>query len=825
MSTSDWDLGQKLIEQGACSLDQVREVLSLQDRMRKMGAAPKPFARVLLERGYARRDQLLKAGVAPGDLPPELEKPAPAPAAAPEPETPSTKPLVWTAVALVALIVLVLVGRGVFSGDPGETVYVPPPELTAEEIDAIAREELARIAVAANGVSTYDNAPEIVAAYENFKQARAGSKWEVEGHRRLKEYKELLEVHAKAELEDLLKGDPPLRDARRWVELQAHYKKFPAKFLETSNAGATVRQKLQEIDQRITEKFTKERAEASKLYGERKFPEALALLQSMEAWVTPERLVEIQGMRRNLEIASRGAAEKSRQEVADAYFKIDGAFKQWMLRRDGYRAALVIRDFLTAPWKEDHRPFVRVREVDYEAILKLFEPWDPEKLAALCEAAIPEVDSPDRLGTGEGALLALRNAAFMSVFTRDQTAQFHAATSSKQPLDLPSLGKGHFDKKDGKTVFITEVGNVLDPESHPLTELDLAALAMMVGPANAAMEARVGFFYFYSAPEQLKAAYEHLARAYTKGAIGVKLFLGGLAVVAEGQLKRELETKFGAAKDLYKDRKWPQVRKLLGDLLDFPDHPFTRSVRPEVEKMLYEIAEGSDKEKELAVRYKGKAEMLEGGLLRVGYDFEGKEQQDAFESVTEEGARRFKGRWRVERGGMESSTDASVMRWKTPVKGDVILEYDLTPVDEPQNIVLNLYYNKGETRHYAVVLGFDWVGRQDGDRDNSAEDRNGMPRSCVIKYPVTVDKSLWKERDPWDAWKARLAGKPAGSWSPKKGETARIRVERQGPSIRVHADKALIWEGQDDEYSDGRLLFYSDRRTRIDNLAITFKPQ
>jgi len=49
MANADWDLGQKLIEQGACSMDQIREVLSLHDRMRKMGAMGKPFARVLLE--------------------------------------------------------------------------------------------------------------------------------------------------------------------------------------------------------------------------------------------------------------------------------------------------------------------------------------------------------------------------------------------------------------------------------------------------------------------------------------------------------------------------------------------------------------------------------------------------------------------------------------------------------------------------------------------------------------------------------------------------------------------------------------------------------
>ncbi|RPH50136.1 MAG: hypothetical protein EHM91_02330, partial [Planctomycetota bacterium] len=78
---TDWDLGQKLIEQGACSLDQVREVLSLKERMGDLGAMAKPFARLLLERGYVRRDQLLKAGVPEGELPPPTpeEKPAEAP--------------------------------------------------------------------------------------------------------------------------------------------------------------------------------------------------------------------------------------------------------------------------------------------------------------------------------------------------------------------------------------------------------------------------------------------------------------------------------------------------------------------------------------------------------------------------------------------------------------------------------------------------------------------------------------------------------------------------------------------------------------------------
>src|SRR6185503_3593384 len=107
---------------------------------------------------------------------------------------------------------------------------------------------------------------------------------------------------------------------------------------------------------------------------------------------------------------------------------------------------------------------------------------------------------------------------------------------------------------------------------------------------------------------------------------GVKLYLGGLAVAAEGELRRGLETKFGAAQDLFKDRKGPQAKKLLGEMLRYPDHPYTVSVRPEIEKMLFELAEGSVKEKQLGVRYMAKkVELAEAGTLRVIYDFDGED--------------------------------------------------------------------------------------------------------------------------------------------------------------------------------------------------------
>ncbi|MBI3855053.1 MAG: hypothetical protein HY293_05120 [Planctomycetes bacterium] len=810
MSNSDWDLGQKLVEQGACSLDQVREILSHQERMRQRGAVSKPFARTLLERGYARRDQLIRAGVPEKDLPPPVEE---KPAAAPAASTRAAKPLLIAALLLLGVGGLIVAGRGIVTGEKKNPDLERPRE---EDLAAARQAELDGIVEASKSSSTFENAPEIVRKYESFKSRAAGTQWEVEAHRKLKEYRDRAEVHAGAELAELQPGEGPLMDQKRWGELLAHWRKFPAKFLETTDSGQLVKRKIQEVSQKLLEAYAKGKAEVEKFADAKKFSDALAAARSLEISAPAERRDEVQGLRARIERESRGAAERTRVEVADAYFKVDGPFKQAMLRRDGYRAALAVREFVTAPWKPEQKPFVTVRGVDYEALLAAFEPWDPEKIAAICEAAIPEVDSPGRLGSGEEALLDLRNAALMAAFIRDQTAQFHAATSTKQPLNLPGLGEGCFDKKEGRTVFVTKNGDILDPEAHPLTDPDLVALAMMVGPETAAMHARVGVFYFYSAPDRVKEAYEHLAKAYTRGARGVKLFLGGLAVAAEGELRRELETKFGAAQDLFKSRNWKQAKKLLGDLLLYADHPTTVSLRPEIERMLFEMSEGTEKEKRLAVQYLGKVEAMDASTLRVTYDFEGNEQQEAFESVAEEGARKFKGRWRVDRGGMES--------WKTPLRGDVSLEYDLTPVEEAQNIVLDLYYHRGAANHYAVVLGFDWVGKQDGDRDNSAEDRFGMPRTCVIKYPVVVDKSRWTLGDPWEVWKSRLAGKPVQAWRPEKGRTSRMRVERTGSSLRLLADRTLVWEGQDDEYSEGQLLFYSDRRCRIDNLVITFKP-
>jgi hypothetical protein len=824
MSSADWDLGQRLIEQGTCSMDQVREILSLQDRLRKMGAASKPFARILLEKGYARRDQLLKAGVRESDLPPAVEEKPAAPAPAPAPV--SRRPLAIGTALVLAVAGLILYARGAFTSGPPVGTTEPSKALTEDELDAVARTHLDKIAELAEKSTAFENAPEVVNRYEAFMKAQAGRKWEVEAHRRLKDYQGRAERFAKAEAEDLRSAEGPLKEQGRWVELLALYRKFPTKFLETTDTGHDLKQRIQEVTQRLIAQYAKDKAEVEQLLKDKKVADALARVKAMEVTTPPERQEDLFALRGLVERESRGVAEKARREVADAYYKVDVPFREAMSRRDGFRAAVILRDFLTAERSPEQKAFITVRGVDYDALLMAFEPWNPDKIVAICEAGVPEVDSPDLLGTGEGLLLSLRNAAFMAMFMRDYKVGYEAAVESKESLKLPDLGEGHFEKQNGKTVFVVKTGEVLEPETSPLLEDDFAALASRVGPEEPGTLARVGLFYFYSCPGDngKQRAFENLVKARLKGARGITLYLGGLGAAAEAQLKRQLETKFGTAQDLFKNGRRPQARKLLGDLLDYPDHPFTKSVRPEIEKMLYEIAEGTENEKKLFVEYKGKVEILDDATLRVTYDFEGKEQQDAFESVPEEGPRKFKGRWHIDGGAMESSPEASVMRWKPSVKGDVTVEYDLTPVDEPQNLVLDLYTHRGQATHYAVVLGFDWVGKRDGDRDNSAEERFGMPRTCVIKYPVSVDKARWMEAETWDGWKTRLVGKPGAAWRPAKGQTARIRVERTGSAIRVLADRTLVWEGEDAAYTEGQLLFYSDSRCRVDNLSITFRP-
>jgi hypothetical protein len=65
---------------------------------------------------------------------------------------------------------------------------------------------------------------------------------------------------------------------------------------------------------------------------------------------------------------------------------------------------------------------------------------------------------------------------------------------------------------------------------------------------------------------------------------------------------------------------------------------------------------------------------------------------------------------------------------------------------------------------------------------------------------------------------------PGPPWKPARGKTVHLQIDRQGKKIRLSADGTAVWEGEDDAYSEGQLVFFSDSRCRIANLKITLKP-
>ncbi len=822
----DWDLGQTLIEKGLCSLDQVREALSIQDRMKAMGVVPKPLPEILLEKGYVTAEQLREAGIQVTVVP----KPAPRPSAVRRPER-KRSPAPWFALVAASGVVALLL---FFAGDilkalnPPKTAskaVEPAGPSDAEKADRAAKDDLDRIAAFARTANDFENADEVAKRYDAYMKKHAGQKWELEANRALQEYRGKADAFARPRLEEILTQEVALREQGRTAELIRRLRAFPARFLQVTESGRVVREKLSELTARQREAYLRDKAEAEKLLRERKFEAALDKVVALKLSAPEESLNEVGDFQTRIDFEYKAATQKVRQELADVYYKIDGSFKEALLRRpcDPRKAAAAVGEFLYAPWHEEQRPFVRMRGVDYDALKKALDEWRPEAVAAACEAVVPDAASPDALSTAETAMLDLRNAALVALFYRDLDATYPKVVAGREPLDLPDLGAGRFEKRGDKTVFVADGRGVID---QPLSEVDLATIAMRAGPLDAGRHARVGFYYYYTAPSQVQRAYAHLLEAQKGGVKGVRPYLSNLAAAAQAELSRTLRVKFDAATDFFKRKQGPQAKKVLEEVLEQPEHPFVKAKRVEIEKMLFEIAEGSEKERRLAVTYKGKGEALDGGRARITYDFSDKAHLDAFEFVTEEGARKFKGRWRLERGALESSSEPSVMCWKTPVKGDVVLEYDLAILEEPQNIVVDLYYHKGQSRHYAAVMGFDWVGKADGDAQNTAEDRFGIPRTCVIKYPVFVDKSRWVLAEHWENWRTRLVGGPkGGAWKPSKGKTHRIQFAREGKSVRLLADKAVVWEGEDDAYTEGQILFFSDSRCRVGNLSVAFRPE
>jgi hypothetical protein len=302
------------------------------------------------------------------------------------------------------------------------------------------------------------------------------------------------------------------------------------------------------------------------------------------------------------------------------------------------------------------------------------------------------------------------------------------------------------------------------------------------------------------------------------------VYLATLKATEDAQLKTELARLWESAREHLFRRRFADARRDLEKLLPHADHEYVKSRRAEVDKMFSEIDQALSAAEKLALELRGKVSYTERGQVQVLYDFEDKKHFEAFLPVEKAGDVPLKGQWKVVKGAIESSGDTAALQWKPRVRGDLEIEYELTPANDPQNVVVDLYYQPGGSKHYAVWFGFDWVGPGRGDTDNTAEERNGMPRTCVVKMPVTADVERWVMPEQWEGWKKRLVGGPKGDARPERGRKTVVRIERRSPGVRLLLDGLLVWEGSDAEYSEGHVLFFADSRARIDNLAITFTP-
>ncbi len=807
MARSDWDEAQRLIELGYCTLDQAREALAAQDRMRRDGLVPKPLHLILLEMGHVSREHLAGLGLAA----PAAEAP---PAGPPRSASRAPAVIFWALASAALLAAFVLALRGPAAGTAG-----PPPEATGA--DRAAADELERIAALQASSGDFGNAEEVIRRYRSFMERHAGRKWELEAHDRLRDYRARLEESARAELESIRAKETALRESGRLAELLGLYRGFPAKFLRVTDSGAEVADRIAEISRLMDEAFRRNKMEALRLLAEGRTGEAEARVRAMELNAEGDRLDEAAALRARIKIEERSVASRIRRDLADEYLRIDGRFREAMARKNPREAAAAIGEFLFRPRNDEEARLARVEGVDYGALRKALEEWRPAEIAAICDAAAADDERP---GPAMAALLDLRGAAWVAILLDDAVRAHRAAVESGVELDLPGMGRGRFERRDGAVVFASAAGTAAPGELARLREDAVAGLAMRSGPRDGAAHARAGFFFYYAGKGLHLRAYEHLIAAMERGVRGVRPYVANLGALVEEERRRELEVKLEAAEDCLSRGQWIPARALLEEIQRSADHPFVRERAARIDRMQFDADRGLLAERRFAEAYRGKVESLEGGAMRVAYDFESAVQMEAFEVVTEEERLRLPGRWSIVEGALESSYRTAAVRWRAPVRGNVVIEYDLTALEEPQNIVLALYNRRGQAGHYAVVFGFDWVGRSEGDPDNSAEERFGMPRTCVLKYPVAVDKGRWMEAAQWDAWKSRIVGRELSQWRPVRGRTARVRVERLGGSIRVAADGGAIWEGEDGAYEEGRILFFSDCRCRIDDLRITTKP-
>ncbi|MBI2930562.1 MAG: protein kinase [Planctomycetes bacterium] len=746
-------------------------------------------------------------------------------------------------VGLILVAALVYVLRDRISRPP---VSDPTP---ASAPDPAGR-ELEDVLALQRADSNFDGMKDVLLRYGAFAERYPGTVWEGRALEERRKYIEQANVFAKADLDAIRQKEAASRSAEQWREVLRLYGEFPAKFLDTTPSGVEVKEEMARIRARASEKLSADRARLAQLMKERRLDEALSLAAQMEGYALESALPDLTRIRAELLKKRDEAAGAAAREAADQYLAVEARVREYLSRRDYRLGIAALSAFLCAPWTDAQRPHVLVPELDTAALKSTLEEAENalaqqsdvaractlwEAAAQTCETFAGDPSSPAEVSTAQRTLLDLRNAIALELLRQQTLAGLDRVIRGRERMAFETYenARGTVEVREGRITFVPEGGaaRVLDP-GRDLREADLVALAARSldpdpavaaerGRASPKFLARAGLLYYYagSGPACAGRAEEAFAEAAERGALGVRVYLADLREVMRRQEDERLAARYEEAMAFVRGRRWAQAQPILEELLRSKSD-WVEGRRGEISGTLSEAAGALREERELALKYRGVVERLSDGRLRVRYDFEDKAQADAFEVMP----LASRGRWFVEEGRLESSKLASAVRWVHPVKGDVEVEYRLMAIeDPPQNIVASLYYNPGKDRHYWIVLAFDLVFGS-ADPKDTLEDRMGFPRACVLKYPIAFHRARAQERAEWDKLRERLVGTARGEAELESSKGYRVHVERVAKAIRVRLDGKLVWEGEDEEYGEGFVLFYSDSRVWIDDLAVTVRP-
>lgn len=713
------------------------------------------------------------------------------------------------------------------SGDRRETV---------SEFDQAAETELQQIGLAQDQDPDYERAAEILGRYRDYKAKYKGKAWEGRASKDESAYRKRLEDAARSELEAVREKDAALRGEGRFGDILALYRKYPSKFLKVTESGSTVASEIESLETLIRENHSRDKRAIESMLREGKISEAENKLVFMESYLSEEYKAEFEELREKVRKLKTSTVEAVRQDVLKKYRAIEGPYRAEVRNRDYRGASKHVLTFLDEAWKDVEKPFVFVPGVDYAVLRGLVDGGQCAAIARACEC---DPESPATVMPGEMALLDLRAAALLEVLLLDAARglDYAVAAGDKETYTMAGIqGKtGHFRAVNDKVYFYTTDRRYEFAILKNATEADLIRLASRGLDANrAASEEKFGqsassqvaaaMLYFHADSAFSINALAYFERAQKLGAKGVRIFIASIRAMADQELRKSLGQLWEQALDLYGKKQLSDARDRIQQILQHAEHELVKSWRGKIDEMLAAIDKDLTQAQKLEVELRGKVTFTERGEIRVAYDFEDRRQIEAFVLIDKAGEMALKGNWKLQKGGLDSSGDPAAIRWKPKMAGDLMIEYEMTPVEDVQNVLTELYFNPNERKHYAVTFGFDWIGRGYGDRENVVEDNYGMPRTCILKYPVNVDINEWERQEQWNVWKSRLVGKASAPFRPLRGRPHQIRIERRGKMVRLYADTVLAWEGEDGEYTSGHLLFFADSKVRLDNLVVTYTP-